>query len=58
MKSRPIEDTMSRRSIYGDLARYYDTIYSWKDYDGEAARLAALIRRFKRSPGRRLLEIA
>ncbi|MEK7469926.1 MAG: class I SAM-dependent methyltransferase [Planctomycetota bacterium] len=49
---------MSRRSIYGDLARYYDTIYSFKDYDFEATRLAVLIRRYKRSPGRRLLEVA
>ncbi len=49
---------MSRRSLYGDLAPYYDTIYSFKDYDAEATLLASLIRRYKKSPGRRLLELA
>src|SRR5437588_8861607 len=44
--------------LYRDLARYYDLIYSFKDYAGEAARLRQLIARYKRSAGDELLEVA
>ena len=38
-------------------ARYYDPLYSFKDYGSEAARLSAIIRRAR--PGaRRLLDVA
>jgi len=36
----------------------YDLIYSWKDYRGEAATIKRLIRRYKRSRGNDLLEVA
>ncbi|MCC6572413.1 MAG: class I SAM-dependent methyltransferase [Planctomycetes bacterium] len=49
---------MQKRSIYGDLADYYDIIYSWKDYGKEAAKIAALVRKYKKSPGKELLEVA
>jgi ubiquinone/menaquinone biosynthesis C-methylase UbiE len=45
-------------SIYRDLARYYDVIHQWKDYEGEVRRLLALIAKYKRSRGRALLELA
>lgn len=38
--------------------RFYDLIYSWKDYPAEAARLHAAIEDRKRSPGSRLLDVA
>jgi ubiquinone/menaquinone biosynthesis C-methylase UbiE len=44
--------------LYRDLARYYDLIYSSKDYAGEAVRLRQLIARHKRSAGDELLEVA
>jgi SAM-dependent methyltransferase len=37
---------------------FYDAIYSWKDYAGEAERLRALIAEYKRSPGIALLDVA
>jgi ubiquinone/menaquinone biosynthesis C-methylase UbiE len=44
--------------MYRGLARYYDRIYQWKDYRGQAAYLAGLARRFGRSSGRRWLDVA
>lgn len=38
--------------------RFYDAVYSWKDYAREAAELKAVIRARKRSPGRALLDVA
>ncbi len=39
-------------------APYYDRIYSFKDYRAEAERLLLTIDTHKRSPGRRLLDVA
>ncbi|MFI5267548.1 MAG: class I SAM-dependent methyltransferase [Chloroflexota bacterium] len=36
----------------------YDAINSWKDYPAEAEKLRGFIARFKRSPGKRLLDVA
>lgn len=44
--------------MYAELARYYDKIYSLKDYADEAGRLTAIIRGYLRSEGRRLLDVA
>jgi SAM-dependent methyltransferase len=44
--------------MYRDLAAYYDRIYTWMDYRGEAAHVTALARRFGRSSGRRWLDMA
>jgi ubiquinone/menaquinone biosynthesis C-methylase UbiE len=44
--------------IFNDLARYYDLIYSWKNYDQEAQRVKLLIQKYKTSPGTDLLEVA
>ena len=43
---------------YGELAKYYDLIYSWKDCGHEARILRDLIRRYKRSSGVSLLDVA
>lgn len=44
--------------MYNRSAKYYDAIYSWKDYKGESKKLQALIRRYKTTPGNRLLDVA
>jgi ubiquinone/menaquinone biosynthesis C-methylase UbiE len=50
---------MSRDArLYGELAKYYDRIYHWKDYQREARTLKRLIRRYKRSSGNSLLDVA
>jgi ubiquinone/menaquinone biosynthesis C-methylase UbiE len=49
---------MQKQILYTDLARYYDLIYSWKDYKKEAATIQRLIAKYKRSKGNDLLEVA
>ena len=49
---------MQNQLLYKDLARYYDLIYSWKDYKKEAATVKSLIKKFKKSKGSELLEAA
>src|SRR5579862_301320 len=49
---------MKRLTIYKDQARYYDLIYSWKDYKKEAETIRQLIAKHKKSTGRDLLEVA
>jgi len=44
--------------MYSQSARYYDVIYSKKDYAGEADVLAQLIEQYLRSDQRRLLDVA
>ncbi|NPV77965.1 MAG: class I SAM-dependent methyltransferase [Anaerolineae bacterium] len=44
--------------MYSKSARYYDVIYSEKDYAGEAAVLAQWIEQYLRSDQRRLLDVA
>lgn len=44
--------------LYKKSAPYYDLLYAGKDYRGEARRLDALIRRYKRSAGTALLDVA
>ena len=38
--------------------RFYDAIYSWKDYAAEAAQIKRLIAEYKRSSGNTLLDVA
>ena len=33
--------------MYKELAKYYDLIYSWKDYKGETKRIKKLIKDYK-----------
>jgi ubiquinone/menaquinone biosynthesis C-methylase UbiE len=44
--------------LYGGLARYYDQIYHWKDYQKEALKIKHLIKSYKRSAGTSLLDVA
>ncbi|MCI4351604.1 MAG: class I SAM-dependent methyltransferase [Thermoplasmata archaeon] len=51
---------MARRAPppeYSRMARYYDQVYSWKDYAEEARRITALVRRWGRSNSRTLLDV-
>jgi ubiquinone/menaquinone biosynthesis C-methylase UbiE len=49
---------MSRKSVFKELAQYYDLIYSWKDYRKEADKIKSLIKKHKKSDGHDLLEVA
>ncbi len=44
--------------MFRELARYYDSIASFKDYRAESAALERLVRRFRRSNGRDWLDVA
>jgi SAM-dependent methyltransferase len=44
--------------MYRDLAKFYDLVYSSKDYAQEVKRLKAIIRQYQRSSGKDLLEVA
>ena len=43
---------------YSKLARIYDTLYSFKNYEAEAKRLREIITEKKTSPGNALLDVA
>jgi SAM-dependent methyltransferase len=44
--------------MFAKTARYYDKIYSFKDYKAEAERLMAIFKEHQRSGGTRLLDVA
>lgn len=44
--------------MYNRSAKYYDKIYSWKDYKKESEKIHHLIREHKRTGGRLLLDVA
>ena len=43
--------------MYKELAKYYDLIYSWKNYEEEVERIKELIKEYKKSEGKRLLDV-
>ncbi len=43
---------------YRKLAKYYDLIYSDKDYRGEAREITRILAKYKRAKGKRLLDVA
>jgi trans-aconitate methyltransferase len=43
--------------LYGELARYYDRIYQWKDYGKDIERLLNLLEEHGPPPGNELLDI-
>ncbi len=49
---------LKHQRIYRDLVQFYDLIYTWKNYQRETADLVGLIKRFKKSDGQDLLEVA
>jgi len=44
--------------IYKNLAKYYDRIFSWKNYESDANKIKLLIKKYKKSEGNNLLEVA
>jgi ubiquinone/menaquinone biosynthesis C-methylase UbiE len=44
--------------MYKELAKYYDLIYSWKNYKKEANQINKLIKKYKNSDGNKLLDVA
>jgi ubiquinone/menaquinone biosynthesis C-methylase UbiE len=49
---------MTKQLLHGKLAKYYDRIYSFKDYLDEAVRLQNLIIKYSESGGNSLLDVA
>ncbi len=43
--------------MYKKLAKYYDLIYHWKDYEKEAYSIKDLIKKYKKSDGNKLLDV-
>lgn len=43
--------------MYNELAKYYDLIYSWKDYKKEANQINKLINKYKKSGENELLDV-
>ena len=43
--------------MYKELAKYYDLIYSWKDYKKESKKINKLIKKYKKSDGNKLLDV-
>lgn len=49
---------MKKTLGYRELANYYDKIYSFKEYKKEAENIKELIRKYKKSSGNKLLDLA
>ncbi|NHJ85303.1 MAG: class I SAM-dependent methyltransferase [Asgard group archaeon] len=47
---------MKEQELYRKLAKYYDFIYYWKDYEKEAAKVKTIIDQNKKSSGNELLD--
>lgn len=43
--------------LYKELAKYYDLIYHWKNYKKETNQIKKLISKYKKSDGKKLLEV-
>ncbi|MBD3192497.1 MAG: methyltransferase domain-containing protein [Candidatus Heimdallarchaeota archaeon] len=49
---------MNKQGLYHELAKYYDYIYSKKDYQTEVQKLEEIIEKYKTSSGKELLDVA
>ena len=49
---------MRIKKNFTDFAKYYDLIYSWKDFKKESIVLDSLIKKHKKTKGKELLEVA
>jgi len=49
---------MKKQMLYSELAKYYDLIYSFKNYRKEANRIKALVSKYKESKENELLDVA
>lgn len=43
---------------YKEIAQYYDKIYSWIDYKSECKNVHSIIRKYKKSKGKEMLDVA
>ncbi len=43
--------------MYKELAKFYDLIYHWKDYEKESHRIKEIIVKYKKSHGKQLLDV-
>ncbi|MBV8803358.1 MAG: class I SAM-dependent methyltransferase, partial [Gammaproteobacteria bacterium] len=53
-----LENNMSKKPIFKEFAKYYDLLYSWKNYKNESNTIKNLIKKHKKSLGNDLLEMA
>ncbi len=44
--------------MYKQFAKYYDSIYKWKDYKAESEKIRAIIKTYKTSRGKDMLDVA
>ena len=49
---------MTKQLLHGELAKYYDRVYSFRDYLDEAVRVQNLIMKYLESGGNTLLDVA
>jgi ubiquinone/menaquinone biosynthesis C-methylase UbiE len=49
---------MKQQAIYKELAKYYDLLYPDKDYKKESDKIRQIIKRYKKTGGNDLLELA
>ncbi len=49
---------MKKHRMYKELAKYYDLIYSWKDYKKDANIVKKLTSKYRKSSGKTLLDVA
>ncbi len=49
---------MKKEKLYKILARYYDSIYKWKDYKKESEKIHNIIKQYKKTKGKKLLDVA
>lgn len=49
---------MKKEILYRELARYYDLIYSFKAYKKEAEQIKRFVKKYKKSEGKELLDVA
>ena len=52
-----IVPAMTEQALYGVLAKYYDRVYHWKDYDGDVRRLMAYLAEGGKGAGGTLLDV-
>ncbi|MBR9700463.1 class I SAM-dependent methyltransferase [Candidatus Woesearchaeota archaeon] len=49
---------MTKEAMYRRYAKYYDLVYTWKNYRKETEGIHQIIRKYKKSKGKELLEVA
>lgn len=49
---------MSTKSVYKSFVKYYDRLYSWKDYKTESEKIREYVKKYKTSRGKEMLDVA